>query len=152
MTSHKVDKMCPSLSIRDIINDLSLKELSPPLMVVRSPIFLHSLLEMLAATMLEVLEAFSIWKAAQGLASRIEHPAPEPLKHFQAKLGGRPLPQPEERWKVCIQVVNKELPWIVSSFYVQKKLPPTVTRPYSFYQRTLIFRDVRKTLELKSHR
>lgn len=118
---NKTGTLVPQLDFEKIIKDVSPLSHHPDTVVVPSTEYLQRLSFVLAATPVEVIQAFMSWKVIQQYADNIADARLEPLKQFKAKVKGAAQNQPHEPWRHCVRDVNYMLGWAMSRFYVQKQ-------------------------------
>lgn len=117
----KLGKVLPQLDVEDIIKQLA-PGFHPTSVIAASPKYLERLSFVLAGTPVEILQAYLSWKIIQKLAEEVEDPKLALLQQFLAKLKGASQQQPAEPWRQCVREVNSILGWIMSRFFVERKL------------------------------
>lgn len=117
-TIDEVHSLLPEISFANIIVTLGPENFTTNRLIVGSPSYLKELSTILKETSTETVQWFLKWKAIQSYASSIEDPRITPLVEFNNKLQGKDPKAREDRWRKCISVVDNELPWILSRFYV----------------------------------
>ncbi|KAL2008312.1 hypothetical protein VTN00DRAFT_8294 [Thermoascus crustaceus] len=117
-TIDEVHSLLPEISFSDIIATLGPENFTTNRLIVGSPSYLKELSTILKVTSTETVQWFLKWKAIQGYASSIEDRRITPLVEFNNQLQGKDPKAREDRWRKCISVVDNELPWILSRFYV----------------------------------
>jgi endothelin-converting enzyme len=119
MTLAETEALLPQLSFQRIISQLAPKGYSPKKIIVGSPSYMKALAKLLSSTKKETLQAFLVWKAVQQYESRVEDSSLKPLRAFNNQLRGLDPSATEERWRKCIDVVDGDLGWILSKFFVE---------------------------------
>ncbi|KAJ4387400.1 hypothetical protein N0V93_007991 [Gnomoniopsis smithogilvyi] len=109
----------PAISAKSIINHFT-SGYKPSKIIVASPEYLKSLSGILATQSREVIQAYLAWKVVQSYGSAVEGDAVEPLRRFNNRLQGKDADAKSERWRTCINVVDSDLPWILSRFFIER--------------------------------
>lgn len=118
-TVDEAESYNPAISVKAIIKQLT-DGYKPSKIIVASPDYLKSLADILGAQKREVIQAYLVWKLVQSYGSAVESPAVEPLRRFNNKLQGKAPDVKPERWRSCIGVVDSDLPWILSRFFIER--------------------------------
>lgn len=119
MTVAEIHGLLPQVSFDHIIAQLAPKGYSAEKIIVGSPAYMAALAKLLSSSTDETLQAFFVWKVVQRYEKNIEHPSLEPLRAFNNKLRGLDPSAKEERWRTCIDAVDRDLGWILSKFFVE---------------------------------
>ncbi|KKY37912.1 putative endothelin-converting enzyme [Diaporthe ampelina] len=109
----------PAISVKDIIR-LFAGDYKPSKIIVASPDYLKSLAKILESESREVIQAYLAWKVVQSWGGSVEDDSVEPLRRFNNKLQGKEPDVKAERWRTCINVVDSDLPWILSRFFIER--------------------------------
>ena len=117
------EALLPEISLPRLVKTLAPPDYTADSVIVSSPEYLTKLHFLLQMTKTEVLQGFFVWKTIQQYADRIEHPALNPLKDFNARIKGSRIDAPAERWRQCVQDANEDLPWISALFSLQNTKP-----------------------------
>lgn len=118
-TLDEADAYNPAISVKAIIKYLT-DGYKPSKVIVASPEYLESLADILASQKREVIQTYLVWKLVQSYGSAVESDAVEPLRRFSNKLQGKAADVKPERWRACIGVMDSDLPWILSRFFVER--------------------------------
>lgn len=114
----EADSYNPAISVKAIV-DLLTDGYKPSKIIVASPDYLKSLADILASQKRDVIQAYLVWKLVQSYGPMVESDAVEPLRRFDNKLQGKAPDVKPERWRTCVGVVDSDLPWILSRFFVE---------------------------------
>ncbi|OJJ51714.1 hypothetical protein ASPZODRAFT_88397 [Penicilliopsis zonata CBS 506.65] len=117
-TLKETSSLLPEVSFADIISALGPSKFKTDRLIVGSPSYMKSLSEILATTSRETVQNFFKWKIIQTYADTIEHASVTPLREFNNKLKGKDPQASEERWRKCIRVMDDDLGWVLSRFYI----------------------------------
>ncbi|CAN8105308.1 unnamed protein product [Discula destructiva] len=109
----------PAISVKSIIHNFT-DGYKPSKVIVASPKYLKSLADILASENRTVVQAYLAWKVVQSYGSVVEDEAVEPLRKFNNQLQGKAANAKAERWRTCINVVDSDLPWILSRFFIER--------------------------------
>lgn len=118
-TLDEADAYNPAISVKAIVKQLSDGH-KPSKVIVASPEYLEALSDILAIQKRGVIQAYLVWKLVQSYSSAVESDAVEALRRFNNKLQGKAPDVKPERWRTCIGVVDSDLPWILSRFFVER--------------------------------
>lgn len=118
-TLDEADSYNPAISVKAIIKQLT-DGYKPSKIIVASPDYLKSLADILGSQKREVIQTYLVWKLVQSYGSAVESDAVEPLRRFNNKLQGKAPDVKPERWRTCIGVVDSDLPWILSRFFIER--------------------------------
>lgn len=113
-------KMLPQLSASRIISALAPSNFSTDRIIVGSPDYMKSVSKILEKTDNGTIHGYFMWKVVQAYASSVEDSAVKPLMQFKNKLQGKDPDSSPDRWRTCISVVDQDLGWILSRFYIQR--------------------------------
>lgn len=113
----QIEKIIHQLDLGKVIKEVAPQSYSADDVYVASPEYLERLSFVLQATPIEVIQAFMVWKAIQGLSDLVDDPRLESLKEFKAKVKGAAQEQPNEPWRYCVREVNDMLGWAMSRFF-----------------------------------
>ena len=119
-TPKQISALLPNLSISSIVSEYVSPGCKPNKYIVGSPQYLEGVTDLLKSTSPEALQAYFVWKTVQKYAYKVEDDALKPLKRFDNKLQGKDPDAAEERWRTCIKVVDGDLGWILSKFFVEE--------------------------------
>ncbi|KAF3763247.1 endothelin-converting enzyme 1 [Cryphonectria parasitica EP155] len=117
-TLDEADAYNPAISVKTLITGLA-DGYKPSKIIVASPDYLKSLSDILATQERDVLKAYLGWKVVQSYGTVVESDSVEPLRRFNNKLQGKEPDVKPERWRTCVSVVDSDLPWILSRFFVE---------------------------------
>ena len=120
MTVDETESLIPQLSIQYIIAGLAPAGFSTNRIIVGSPSYLETLSNALKTTSAETVQAYFVWKTVQRYAEKVEDEALKPLLRFNNQLQGKDPDATEERWRTCVDVVDRGLGWILSKFFIDK--------------------------------
>lgn len=118
-TLDEAEAFNPSISVKSIIKDFA-DGYKPSKIIVASPEYLEALSEILGSKKRETIQSYLAWKIVQGYGGAVEDDALTPLRRFNNKLQGKAPDVKPERWRRCISVVDSDLPWILSRFFVER--------------------------------
>ncbi|KAK1138461.1 hypothetical protein N8T08_002496 [Aspergillus melleus] len=110
--------LLPQISFLDIISNLAPSDFKTDRLIVGSPSYMKSLSKILSDTPRETVQLFFKWKLIQTYADDIEDPKIKPLRELNNKLAGKNPQATQDRWRKCIEVLDEDLGWILSRFYV----------------------------------
>ncbi|KAH8424057.1 M13 family metallopeptidase [Aspergillus melleus] len=110
--------LLPQISFSDIISNLAPSDFKTDRLIVGSPSYMKSLSKILSDTPRETVQLFFKWKLIQAYADDIEDPKIKPLRELNNKLAGKNPQATQDRWRKCIEVLDEDLGWILSRFYV----------------------------------
>lgn len=110
--------LLPQISFSDIISNLAPSDFKTDRLIVGSPSYMKSLSKILSDTPRETVQLFFKWKLIQAYADDIEDPKIKPLRELNNKLAGKSPQATQDRWRKCIEVLDEDLGWILSRFYV----------------------------------
>jgi endothelin-converting enzyme len=119
MTLAELNVLLPQVSFAHILSELAPKGYSPNKIIVGSPSYMTDLAKLLSTSKKETLQAFFIWKAVQQYEKRVEDPSLKALRAFDNQLRGLDPTAKQERWRMCIDAVDRDLGWILSKFFVE---------------------------------
>jgi endothelin-converting enzyme len=114
-----VAQMLPQLELGLIIGSLAPCGYAPDQVIVVSPAYLKTLSRLLSSTPKETLQAYLVWKAVQEYSSRVEDPKLLPLQAFNSRLRGQEVRSDKNRHKVCLQSVDDDLHYALSSLFLE---------------------------------
>ncbi|ROW15879.1 hypothetical protein VPNG_02636 [Cytospora leucostoma] len=103
-TLDEAESYNPAISVKSIIKALSDGH-EPSKIIVASPEYLKALSKILASERRETIQSYLVWKVVQA---------------FNNKLQGKAEDIKPERWRTCISVVDSDLPWILSRFFIER--------------------------------
>ncbi|GAM91522.1 hypothetical protein ANO11243_095740 [Dothideomycetidae sp. 11243] len=109
----------PTISIKSIIKSLA-PGAKPDKIIVASPDYLRALAKIIKAQKHEVIRTYLVWKAVEAYASAIEGDSVAALRRFNNKLRGKEPDSKPERWRTCVGMVDGDLPWILSRFFIER--------------------------------
>lgn len=109
LTLDDTKALLPQLSIKHLISSLAPSGYSPSKLIVGSPSYLQTVSRLLEETSRETLQAYFVWKTVQAYAYEVEDDALKPLKRFDNELQGKDPDASEERWRTCINFVDRGL-------------------------------------------
>ncbi|KUI71673.1 Endothelin-converting enzyme 1 [Cytospora mali] len=109
----------PSISVKSIIEDFT-DGYKPSKIIVASPEYLKALSKILASQKRDTIQSYLIWKVVQAYGGAVEDDALTPLRRFRNILQGKEPDVRPERWRTCISVVDSDLPWILSRFFIER--------------------------------
>ncbi|KAI9043716.1 M13 family metallopeptidase [Aspergillus affinis] len=110
--------LLPQISFSDIISNLAPSDFRTDRLIVGSPSYMKSLSKILSDTSRETVQLFFKWKLIQAYGDDIEDPKIKPLRELNNKLAGKNPQATQDRWRKCIDVLDEDLGWILSRFYV----------------------------------
>lgn len=110
--------LLPQISFSEIISTLAPSDFKTDRLIVGSPPYMKSLSKILNDTPRETVQLFFKWKIIQAYADDIEDPKIKPLREMNNKLAGKEPQATQDRWRKCIDVLDEDLGWILSRFYV----------------------------------
>lgn len=110
--------LLPQLSFSNIISTLAPSDFKTDRLIVGSPAYLKSLSKILNDTPREIVNLYFKWKIIQAYADDIEDPKIKPLRELNNKLAGKDPKATQDRWRKCIDILDEDLGWILSRFYV----------------------------------
>lgn len=114
----EADSYNPDISVKTIIDRLT-DGYEPSKIIVASPRYLKSLADILVSQKRDTIRAYLVWKLVQSYGPMVESDTVEPLRRFDNKLQGKAPDVKPERWRTCVGVVDSDLPWILSRFFVE---------------------------------
>ena len=120
MKLEEVRSLIPQLSIQYIIAGLAPPGFSTNRIIVGSPSYLKTLSHVLRTTSAEAIQAYFVWKTVQRYAEKVEDIALKPLLRFNNELQGKDPDATKERWRTCVDNVDRGLGWILSKFFIEK--------------------------------
>lgn len=120
MKLDEVRSLIPQLSIQYIIAGLAPPGFSTNRIIVGSSSYLKALSHVLKTTSAETIQAYFVWKIVQRYAEKIEDIALKPLLRFNNQLQGKDPDATQERWRTCVDNVDRGLGWILSKFFIEK--------------------------------
>lgn len=120
MTPEQLSALLPNISVSSIVSKHTSSDCNPEKYIVGSPHYLEGVTSLLRSANAETLQAYFVWKTVQAYAYKVEDDALKPLKVFDNKLQGKDPDASEERWRTCIKVVDNDLGWILSKFFVEQ--------------------------------
>ncbi|KAL8831777.1 MAG: hypothetical protein Q9191_000663 [Dirinaria sp. TL-2023a] len=120
MKLDEVRSLIPQLSIQYIIAGLAPPGFSTDRIVVGSPSYLKALSHVLKTTSTEAIQAYFVWKTVQRYADKVEDIALKPLLRFNNQLQGKDPDATQERWRTCVENIDRGLGWILSKFFIEK--------------------------------
>ncbi|PSR81949.1 endothelin-converting enzyme 1 [Coniella lustricola] len=117
-TLDEADSYNPAISVKSIVKHFA-SDHTPSKIIVASPKYLKKLANILDTQSRDVVQAYLVWKVVQSYGSVVESDSVEPLRRFNNKLQGKEPDVKPERWRTCVGVVDSDLPWILSRFFVE---------------------------------
>ena len=111
-------KLVSQISFANIISSLAPSGYTTNRVIVGSPSYMKSLSSILQTTSRETIRSFFQWKIIQKYAHAVEDPKVKPVLAFKNKVMGKDPQAVEDRWRKCVKVVDKGLPWSLSRFYI----------------------------------
>ncbi|KAK7749690.1 hypothetical protein SLS53_000269 [Cytospora paraplurivora] len=118
-TLDEAESYNPAISVKSIIKTLSDGH-EPSKIIVASPEYLQALSKILASERRETIQSYLVWKVVQAYGGAVEDDVLAPLRRFNNKLQGKAGDIKPERWRTCVSVVDSDLPWILSRFFIER--------------------------------
>lgn len=88
-------------------------------LLVAFPEFLANVSQILSETSKATVQSYLIWNVISAHYGRVEGPEVQPISRFFNVLAGKDPDTKSERWKVCSGVVDGQVGWILSRFFVE---------------------------------
>ncbi|KAL1883086.1 hypothetical protein VTK73DRAFT_10012 [Phialemonium thermophilum] len=111
--------LVPVLGLEYVLKSLAPSDYTMDKLISSFPEFLGNLSDILAVTSNDTIQAFLSWKVIQAASDSVVAPEVKPYIQFMNRLSGKEPDASPERWRVCIQHVDRGLGWILSRFYVE---------------------------------
>ncbi|KAL8674450.1 MAG: hypothetical protein Q9168_001115 [Polycauliona sp. 1 TL-2023] len=105
----EIHALLPQLYMPYLLSLLAPSGFEPEMVIVGSPSYLEVLAQQLSDTNYETVRAYLVWKTVQVYADEVEDEALVPLKRFNNRLRGKDPDASEDRWRTCVNVVDRGL-------------------------------------------
>lgn len=114
----QTQSLIQEISFADLISELAPRDYKTDRLIIGSPSYLEALSGILNDASRETVSFFFQWKLIQKYAKTIEDDKILPLRRFDNELAGKDPQATEERWRKCMQRLDRGLGWSLSRFYV----------------------------------
>lgn len=88
-------------------------------MLLAFPGFLTNVSQIVSETSRSTIQAYLIWNVITAHFRHVEGPEVEPLSRFFNVLAGKDPDTKSERWKTCSSIVDNQVGWILSRFFIE---------------------------------
>ncbi|KAJ5951245.1 uncharacterized protein N7479_009658 [Penicillium vulpinum] len=118
-TTQETQSLLPQVNITQMIVTLAPQDQGrPSQLIVESPPYMTSLSSLLSRTPRETLQLFFKWQLIRQYSDTIEDTKIIPWWRFMGQLEGKTSQSATERWHMCIQFLDSQIPWILSRLYI----------------------------------
>ncbi|KAI4592639.1 hypothetical protein KJ359_010541 [Pestalotiopsis sp. 9143b] len=115
----KVGELAPALGYDKVVETLVPSNYTVNSLLVAFPEFLANVSQILSETSKATVQSYLIWNVISAHYGHVEGPEVQPISRFFNVLAGKDPDTKSERWKVCSGVVDGQVGWILSRFFVE---------------------------------
>lgn len=88
-------------------------------MLLAFPEFLASVSKIVTESSKSTIQAYLVWNVIAGYYNYVDGPEVQPITRFFNVLAGKEADSKSERWKTCSSVVDRQVGWLLSRFFVE---------------------------------
>ncbi|KAH8198724.1 hypothetical protein TruAng_007088 [Truncatella angustata] len=115
----KAGAIAPELGYDSVITSLVPSNYTVETMLLAFPDFLANVSQIVSKTSKSTIQAYLVWNVIAAYYSDVKGPEVEPISRLFNVLAGKDPDVKSERWKTCSSVVDGQVGWILSRFFVE---------------------------------